>query len=209
MPTLKEMVTTFKITPDANGKSKALTDEFRSSYAFVYKPYDNQKDEPKHSIQMIFDKKNTKALKPLVQAAANACARKWGAIGNWPKMKNNLFKLAVEEEEATEKHYKDTIVITARSAKDKPPGIVGPNAKPYMDGEEHFYSGCEGRATIVAYAYDHAQNKGVAFGLNNLMFVRDNERLDGQSSAEDDFGEYATDEVEDETETDSADESGF
>lgn len=196
MPTLKQIVEQYKIKPDPDGKLKVMTEPFRSSYAFVYKPYDNGKDEPKFSIQMIFDKSDKKALVPLVQAAANAAAKKWGDIKNWPKMKNNLFKLAVEEEEATEEHYKDTIVISARTS--SAPGIVGPNAKPMVDGEE-FYSGCIARATLSSYAYDHTQNKGVSFGLNNLMMVKDAERLDGRSSAEDDFGEYT---VEDEGDAD-------
>jgi hypothetical protein len=43
-------------------------------------------------------------------------------------------------------------------------------------------------ATLTAYAYDTAGNIGVAFGLQNLQFVRDGEeRFDGRTNAADDF----------------------
>lgn len=202
MPKLKELVEKFKITPDPQGKKKLITEVFRSSYAFVNEPYvnkDNPNDEPKYSIQMIFDKSNEKALKPIVQAAANAAASKWGEMKNWPKMKYNVLNLAIDESELEEKHYIDTMINSAKS-KNKP-GIVGPDAKPLMDADD-FYSGCDARASITAFAYDTAQNKGVSFGLNNVMKIKDNERLDGRAAAEEDFSDYAE-------ETDDVSEDGF
>jgi len=190
MPTLKEMVAKYKIEPNANGNTKVVTEEFRCSYAFVWEPWAD-KEEPeksKYSIQLIFKKNDEKALKVLIQAAANAAAKKFGSLANWPKFNHNTFKLAVEENESTEAYYKDTVVFNARS-KNKP-GIVGPDAAPLLD-QNDFYSGCIARASITAFGYDAAKNKGVSFGLNNLMKVRDDDRLDGGASAEDDFGDYA------------------
>ena len=112
----------------------------------------------------------------------------------WPKMK---YPIMVTDEEHgddgdmtdVEKHLLGKITCNARN-KNKP-GIVGPNAKPLFD-QDDFYSGCIARASLGCFAYDNSGNKGVSFSLNNLMKVKDADRLDGQTKAEDDFSEFAT-----------------
>lgn len=42
-----------------------------------------------------------------------------------------------------------------------------------------FYAGATVQAKVNAYAYETKGNKGVAFGLRSIAFVRDGERLDG------------------------------
>lgn len=197
MPKLKDLCTKLKITPDASGKKKCVTPVFRSSYAFVNEPYKNN-DQPdaeaKYSIQMIFPKGTD--IKPMIQCAANAAAAKWGDPKNWPKMKYNIMNTADEAELGDtpgEAHYVDSMIAGAKS-KNKP-GIVGPDAQPLMDADD-MYSGAMCRASVSAFAYDTAQNKGCSFGLNNVMKVEDAERLDGRASAEDDFSEFATETVE-------------
>jgi len=202
MPSLKVLVSQYKIKPDPNGPKKLVTEEFRSSYAFVHEPRaQNEGDEPKFSIQMIFDKKNEKAIKPLVQIVANAAAAKWGTeVSKWPRMKYNPMTIDLEHGEdgdmtQVEKHLIGKITLNARN-KNKP-GIVGPDARPLFDAED-FYSGCIARAALGCFAYDNSGNKGVSFALNNLMKVKDADRLDGQSKAEDDFAGFATETTEDE-----------
>jgi len=51
------------------------------------------------------------------------------------------------------------------------------------------YAGCYCRASVNAYGYDN-QGKGVAFGLNNIMFVKDGERLYNVVDAAVEFAEY-------------------
>ncbi len=62
---------------------------------------------------------------------------------------------------------------------------------PALDDED-IYSGCYAVMTLNFYAYDHSGNKGVAAGLNNLMKVRDGERLSGGSTAQSDFADLGT-----------------
>ena len=57
-----------------------------------------------------------------------------------------------------------------------------------IEDREAFYPGCYARASVTAYAYDNV-SKGVAFGLSNLMFVKDGERLDSRTDPTEDFGE--------------------
>jgi len=208
MPTLKMLVKQYKVTPNASGSKKLVTNEFRSSYAFVHEARAmNEGDEPKFSIQMLFNKTDEKALKPIVQILANAAAAKWGDnVEKWPRMKYNPMTLDTEMVEegdgidTLEKHLQGKVSLNARN-KNKP-GIVGPDAKPLFDIDD-FYSGCIARASLGCFAYENSGNKGVSLSLNNLMKVKDADRLDGQTKATDDFSQFATEEVE----TDSAAES--
>jgi len=197
MPSLKKMVTDLKITPNPSGVKKIVTEEFLSSYAFVHEPRaTDENQEPKYSIQLIFEKTNTKAIKALIQVAANAASSKWGTdVSKWPKMKYNIMTSDLELDEGelsgVEKHLHGKIMLNARN-KNKP-GIVGPDAKPLMDPED-FYSGCMARASLGVFAYDNV-SKGVSFSLNNLMKTKDGNRLDGQTKAEDDFNAFATEDT--------------
>lgn len=201
MPSLKVLVKQYNITPNPQGSKKLVTEEFRSSYAFVHEARAmNEGDEPKYSIQMLFEKNNEKAIKPLVQILANAAAAKWGDISKWPRMKYNPMTLDTEMPEegdgidTLEKHLRGKMSLNARN-KNKP-GIVGADAKPLFD-QDDFYSGCMARASLGCFAYENSGNKGVSLSLNNLMKTKDNDRLDGQTKAEDDFGAFATEESTD------------
>lgn len=66
-----------------------------------------------------------------------------------------------------------------------------------MDPSE-VYSGCYMRATLTAYAYDKGGGKGVSFGLQNLMKVKDGEPLSSRATAENDFAAFASEAVTDE-----------
>jgi len=52
---------------------------------------------------------------------------------------------------------------------------------------EQFYAGAVGRASVSAFYYDKKGNKGVSFGLGNVQKLRDGDRIDNSSTAEDDF----------------------
>ena len=53
--------------------------------------------------------------------------------------------------------------------------------------EKDFYPGCYARATVRAFAYDQAGNRGVAFGLQNIQKLADGEPLGGRTKPHDDF----------------------
>jgi hypothetical protein len=54
-------------------------------------------------------------------------------------------------------------------------------------GQEDVYSGCYARVSINFYGFNVSGNKGIACGLGNVQKVDDGERLDGCSTAEEDF----------------------
>ncbi len=66
------------------------------------------------------------------------------------------------------------------------PGIVDENVQDIID-PSRFYSGCWARATIRPYYYDQKGNKGVAFGLQNVQKLRDDDPLGGRTTAQQDF----------------------
>jgi hypothetical protein len=59
--------------------------------------------------------------------------------------------------------------------------------------DDDFYSGCWGCAAINFFAYNTSGNQGVAAGLNNLVKTRDDKRLGGSRSAEQDFADLTLD----------------
>lgn len=92
------------------------------------------------------------------------------------------------EAETRGPEYKGCFFINSSS--DNRPGVVDSNLQPIIDSDE-FYSGCYGHADINFFPYNAAGNRGVGVGLNNLLKVKDGERLDGRVAAGDAFAKYA------------------
>ena len=57
--------------------------------------------------------------------------------------------------------------------------------------ETDCYSGCWGLATIRGFGYGDAKsmNKGVSFGIQNIVKIADDDRFSGRSSADEDFSD--------------------
>ena len=77
-------------------------------------------------------------------------------------------------------------MVFASATSKMQPGIVDQTLNRIIS-EDDYYSGCYSRATVTAYGYDKAGNKGVAFGLQNLQKLGDGDRFSGRTAAEDDF----------------------
>jgi hypothetical protein len=69
--------------------------------------------------------------------------------------------------------------------------VVDEDVQPIIDPEE-FYPGCWARVTCNPYAYNRKGNAGVAFGLNNVQKMKDDENFQGGSKPEDDFEPVTT-----------------
>jgi len=172
---------------ETNGKKKdkkatvVMTPEFRVSFPAVFKPRsaaEGQKE--KYSISMLFPK--TTDLTPLKLAVRKAIEGKWGTDqAKWPKGLRLPFR---DGNEKDYDGYKDTVFCTASS--EQKPGLVDQNVEDIIDQGE-FYGGCYARATINAFAYDKAGNKGVAFGLRNIQKIRDGAAFSGKTDPKDDF----------------------
>ena len=98
-----------------------------------------------------------------------------------------------DKEHPGDEAYVNRYFINANSA--TTPGIVDahPHRQEIIDRYE-VYSGVYGRASINLYAFNSNGNLVIAYDLNNLQKIRDDEPLGGKSRVADDF---ATDEDDD------------
>jgi len=167
-------------------ETSLITPTFRVSYANVFVARAvNAGDTEKFSITMLFEKKGTD-LAGMVAAAKAAKLAKWGA--NPPSRLRSPFRDGDDpEEEDRGEAYKGKIFVYASST--SKPGVLDEGKNP-INSPEAFYSGCYAIASVNAFAYEAKGNKGISFGLNNLMKMADGERLDGHTSAEEDFKSY-------------------
>lgn len=183
-------------------KSKKIyTPIFRASFVAVFnkaRQMQDAKTEPKYEITAIFD--------PARFTADDK--RKWAEMvaaadaASMEKFKKPLAKLPANfhrpyrpnEEKEHLKGYVPGGHFAKLSSKMKP-GVVGSDGRTLLTDPESVYAGCYCIATVNAYAYDNI-SKGVAFGLQNVMFVRDGERLDSRTDPEEDFGEMGLEEDE-------------
>ncbi len=78
-------------------------------------------------------------------------------------------------------HYDKHWYVNANQ-KGSQPGIVGPDLQPLMSSDS-LYSGAYYNVEINFYPFD-MKSKGVGCGLNNVMFLKDGDRLDGRQNAE-------------------------
>lgn len=169
--------------------SKVITPEFRVSFPNVFrtaKPMAGSTQEPKYGITMLFPKGAD--LSALKKATEDACVEKWGADkAKWPKNLRSPFR---DQGEKDYEGYEEGAVFINATSKQKP-GVVDANLNDIID-EAEFYAGCYARASINAFAYDTAGNRGVAFGLNNVQKLKDGEPLGGRTRPEDDFEPVAS-----------------
>jgi Protein of unknown function (DUF2815) len=68
------------------------------------------------------------------------------------------------------------------------PGIVDAGLSPMV---EKIVSGDYIRADLGAFWFETQGNKGVSFGINNVMFLERGERIDGRQDAAEAFAGYA------------------
>lgn len=168
---------------------KVKTGEFRVSFPAVFTPKESlTPGQPaKFTLTMLFPVAAIEAINAMKAAAAAACEKKWGADrAKWPRPMRSPFG---NGEEKDYDGYKGHVYINATSA--QKPGIVDAALQPITD-ETKFYAGCYARATVVAYAYDKAGNRGVAFSLHNVQKLRDGAPFGSRRAAGDDFEALAT-----------------
>lgn len=171
---------------DVKGKSakatQIMTPDFRVSFPAVFAAKEAMGGgEAKFSITMLFAPgTDLTPLKALVKAAG---VEKWGPdMTKWPKPLRLPFRDGAEKDY---EGYGKGVVFCNASSKQKP-GIVDQNVQPIIDPSE-FYGGCYARATVTAFTYDKAGNKGIALGLRNIQKMRDGDPFSGKNKPENDF----------------------
>jgi hypothetical protein len=87
------------------------------------------------------------------------------------------------ETEGRPKHYAGKRFFNANNKSQ--PGIVDQKGQPLLD-RNRLYSGCVCHVDVGVYPYNN-ESKGVGAGFNHIMLVKEGERLDGRTTAEDAF----------------------
>ncbi len=176
----------------SNTTTKVLTPMFRVSFPALFQPTAmDEKSTPKYGVTMLFPKSTDLSVleKAYKIALKKGIEEKWK--GKKPKNLRSPFRDGDEEEDYNERDgFPGHIFIRASSL--QKPGVVDKNCDPILDPAE-VYAGCYARATVVAYPYDVAGNRGIAFGLQNLQKLKDGEAFSGRKPASQDFDEWEDD----------------
>lgn len=188
--------------------TKIVVGPVRFSFPKVFKPEAMEEgQDPKYSICLLIPKSDT-ALVAKIKAAIDSCIEENKKMFDGVpkgKLKNPLRDADDETNESKvndpnyEKVWKGHYFMNV-STKNKP-GVLNAKREPIIEPND-FYAGCYGYATINPFAFDQKGNKGIAFGLNNLLKSKDGERIAGFTSAEEDFAD-----LEIPTDDESSDES--
>ena len=176
---------------------KVVTPIFRVSFPAVFEAKSFEQGPPKFSVSAIWDPKLFTPAEKQLWAAMIGLADEV-SLEKFKKKVDQLpgnFKKPVRDgaEKAGLAGYGEGKLFANLSSKMRP-GLIGLDRQPILDAEE-FYPGCYARATITAYAYDN-KGKGVAFGLQNLMKVKDGERLDSRTDANEDFADTSDEDLD-------------
>ncbi len=216
---------------EAAENTRVITAEAILSYPHLFTPQappakkGEQQGEPKYSAAFIF----TREAQATPQYAALRAAAQAALMAAWPNgltvgkkkytLKQALDKGVIRTPFRTdweEKGYPEgSVYINARS-NGKPqivstvPDMSKINPKTgrpmprLIDDEDEMYPGAIVRASVTAFTYDIAGNRGVSFALNNVQKLRDGERLDTRVAAQSEFesDETLTPQLEEETTTD-------
>ena len=159
----------------------------RVSFVNVEEPVENLSGKMNYSVQILIDKSETETVETIQKAINKAIKKgketKWG--GKVPKFTYEPLRdgdIELEEGNVSDPSYAGCYFKNAsRSEKQGKPGII------YGD---KIYSGCYCHVDVSIYPFKAGGNAGIGWGLNNIMFSMDGDRLDGRVSAEKAFEKF-------------------
>lgn len=131
----------------------------------------------------------------LKKAAMEAAQEKFGSkLAAMMKAGKFRSPFLSDAEEIEKRGYPEGAIYLRVTSLSKPTVVScykGPDGNPLRmsdeEVEEKLYPGARVRASVRAFAYDTAGNRGVAFALHNLQWLGEGERIDGRTRAEDEF----------------------
>lgn len=185
---------------------RLIVQNVRGSFVNLAEPrFDEDSEKYSYSIQCILNKDHPqiKEIKDAIIATAKA---KFG--GNTPlgKLKKPLRDGDETDDDGERKydaHLENCFFFNAKCSDKRRPQYVLKNGDVILKEREqdYLYSGAYFSVSVNFYPFDSDKQKGVAAGLNNVMFVKHGERLDGVKSANEDFKEVIDDNWEDDEPT--------
>ena len=176
--------------------ARLITPPFRVVFPHVFQPDPrNSEKQDTWNVSMLFPKDTNMDH---IQAAIDFIT------DDKHKGKTRGFKMPIRDGDTDEAFddYRDshagTFVMSARTT--FKPGLVDKNLEDIIDPGD-FYSGCWARASITAFSYDTAGNKGISFSLNNLQKLKDDEPFTAAGmKAASEFGDAEDADIEDDDE---------
>lgn len=180
--------------------SNVNTPKFRVSYPKVFKAERNKlSGQDEYSVVALFPKGAD--LTVLKAAAQAAIEKKWGPDkSKWPTNLKSPFRDQAEKAKLDNGkktlpagHEEGAIFMNLKSK--KKPAVVDRNVQDILV-ESDFYGGCWAVASVNAYAYDQAGNRGVSFGLGNIQKVGEGDSFAGRTTPEQDFAPIADEGVQ-------------
>lgn len=176
--------------------TKVITGPVRLSYAHLLEPSSSfEGQEPKFSTVILIPKDDTETLDKIRAAQKQALedGKNTKFNGKIPTgWKNTLRDGDTDADLDKNPEYAGHYFMSVSAAASRRPGIVDEQLQPVMDPDQ-VYSGVYARVSINAFAFNRSGNRGVSFGLNNVMVLGRGERLAGGSTAEQDFADFAGD----------------
>ena len=169
--------------------TKVVTGKVRFSYFSALTARKNEMNgKEEFSTQVLVPKTDLDTVAQLKAAAKEALTAKFG--DKIPKTVRNPLRDGDTEVKSDGgplgPEYAGHFFFNTKST--AKPGAVDAHGHDIL-GSQDIVSGDYGRVAVNAYAYDQAGNKGVSFGLNNIMLLEKGESLGGSKpSAAADFG---------------------
>ena len=168
-----------------------VTSEVRFAFVNLFKPRKNDQGKEKFGVTLLFP--HPSKLSGADLAAYNTCIstmkaqaqqavkEKWG-----DKIPAGLRTPFRDQGDKTEYAGYEAGAVFMNVTSEQRPEVVDATVQPIIEPAK-IYSGCYGRVSLRAFAYDNSGNKGVSFGLQNVQKLRDGEPLGGRGPATADF----------------------
>lgn len=156
-------------------ESNYVTPEFILNYPYVFEPTKDLSGKENYSITMVFEvDEDLKQLASKVMGIAKTHFKVDPSALTLP-LRNN--KDLTENALKKNPIYKDKIIAVAKNKRSKPGVIRADKTLVEDSAKQEIYSGCICRASISIFAYEMGSSKGISFGLNHLVKIRDGEPL--------------------------------
>jgi hypothetical protein len=191
----------FEFNEEKPNYIRGVTPPFRASYPQLTEAKRvGEKDDPKFSIRMLFPKEQPawrsdedwerdQATMKLMRETAGKVAKKFFIKREGQKLPEDLKKPFKDGDAGDKPGEAGFIVANAKTGEKYKPEVVDQN-KTLMDDErtkKDLYAGCWCRASISIAVTDEGGSKCVFIILHNVQKLRDDTRLAGGASADEDF----------------------
>lgn len=173
-----------------------ILENVRVSYVQIFEPKENLSGNDAYSLCALIDKDDKPNMDRINKAVEKAIMKGKSSIwgGKKPKFRYDPVRdgdAELESGDRTGDEHKNCFFINPSMLASKgKPGIVDENLHPVMNADK-IYSGCYCNLEVNPFPFKNKGNCGIGWGLNNVMFVEDGDRLDGRRSAQSAFANLA------------------